>query len=95
MLAWLPLGISLAAFGMQILRTRVLSRWLGVFTCLVAAALLGFPAALPSDAGYMGFGLFLLWTIVASIVLILKEVRSTRAHSKITTPLGQPVTSER
>jgi hypothetical protein len=95
MLAWLPLGISVGAFGAQILRTRALPRWLGAFTYVVGVALLGFPAALPSDAGYMGFGIFLLWTIAASIVLVVKEVRSTRAHGKITTSLGQPVTSER
>jgi hypothetical protein len=32
MLAWLPLGISLAAYAAQILRTRALPRWFGVFT---------------------------------------------------------------
>jgi hypothetical protein len=95
MLAWLPLGISLGAFGAEILRTRALSRWLGLFTCVTAAALLGFPATLPSDAGYMGFGLFLLWTIVTSIVLIVEEVRSARAHGTTATSLGQPLTSER
>jgi hypothetical protein len=95
MLAWLPLGISAGAFAAQILRTRVLPRWLGIFTCVVAAALVGFPAALPSDAGYLGFGLFLLWTIVASIVLVVKEIRSARAHGAIATSLGRPVTSER
>jgi hypothetical protein len=96
MLAWLPLGISVGAFGAQILQTRALPRWLGVFTCVVAVALLGFPAALPSDAGYMGFGLFLLWTIVASIVLVVREIRHpARASGAIATSLGRPATSER
>jgi hypothetical protein len=95
MLAWLPLGISLGAFGVQILQTRALPRWLGVFTCLVAAGLLGFPAALPSDTGFMGFGLFLVWTIVTSIVLLTHELRSVRARTAVARSLGRPVTTER
>ena len=90
MLAWLPLAIAIGAYGVEILRTGALSRWLGGFSCVVAAGLPGFATALPAETGYMGFGLFLLWSLVGSVVLVIRTVRSAvRTHSATAPMLNQ------
>ena len=71
-----PLAICCAAVAVIALRERVLPRWLGIFTAVTAVAL-----AVNAGFVYASFMpallLFLLWTLVASIVL-LRRTRSTQ-----------------
>jgi hypothetical protein len=71
-----PLAICCAATAVIALRERVLPRWLGIFAAVTAVAL-------AVNAGFVyasfvpGLLLFLLWTLVTSIVLL----RRTRTHN--------------
>jgi len=73
-----PLAIFCAAVAVIALRERVLPRWLGVFAAVTAAAL-------AVNAGFLyanfvpAFLLFLLWTLVTSVVLF-RRTASTQAH---------------
>jgi hypothetical protein len=64
-----PLAICCAAVAVIALREGVLPRWLGIFTAVTAVAL-----AVNAAFVYAGFVpallLFLLWTLVTSIVLL-------------------------
>ena len=67
-----PLAICCAAVAAIALRERVLPRWLGVFAALTAVAL-----AVNAGFVYASFVpallLFLLWTLVTSIVLLRRS----------------------
>ena len=63
-----PLAVCSAAIAAIVLREHILPRWLGVFAALTAIALAVNGAFL--DASFVpAFLLFLLWTLVTSIVL--------------------------
>jgi hypothetical protein len=67
-----PLAFCCAAVAVIALRERVLPRWLGIFTAVTAVAL-------AVNAGFVfatfvpAFLLFLLWTLVTSIVLLRRS----------------------
>jgi hypothetical protein len=71
-----PLAVCCAAIAVIALRERVLPRWLGIFTAVTAVAL-----AVNAGFVYASFVpallLFLLWTLVTSIVL-LRRTPSTQ-----------------
>jgi len=73
-----PLAICCAAVAVITLRRHVLPRWIGMFAAVTAAALV-------VNAGFLyasfvpALLLFLLWTLVTSIVL-LRRSRSTQAR---------------
>jgi hypothetical protein len=67
----LPLSVLMAAAAILILRTRALPRWLGWMAALIAPALLVNGMFLDAEFG-PAFLLFLLWTAIASVVLILR-----------------------
>ena len=74
-----PLAICCAAVAAIALRERVLPRWLGIFAAVTAVAL-----AVNAGFVYASFVpallLFLLWTLVTSIVL-LRRSPSTQPKS--------------
>jgi hypothetical protein len=86
-----PLAICCAAVAVIALRERVLPRWLGIFTAVTAAAL-------AVNAGFVfasfvpAFLLFLLWTLVTSIVL-LRRSPSTQPRIAFDAPVSQRATS--
>src|SRR5438874_7682443 len=71
-----PLAVCCAAVAVIALRERVLPRWLGIFTAVTAVAL-------AVNAGFVyasfvpAFLLFLLWTLVTSIVLLRRTSGAT------------------
>jgi hypothetical protein len=67
----LPLSVLMAAAAIVILRTRALPRWLGWMAALIAPTLLVNGMFLDAEFG-PAFLLFLLWTAITSIVLILR-----------------------
>lgn len=73
-LAWLPHAVSLGAIGAIIVRNEgALPRWFGWVTLMQAAAFLGGLAVLGETVlGFLAFGLWLLWLILASVVLVLR-----------------------
>jgi len=78
LLSLYPLAIFCAAVAVIALRERALPRWLGVFAAVTAAALAVNAGFL--DANFVpAFVLFLLWTLVTSVVL-LRRTTSTHAH---------------
>ncbi len=74
MVTMLPIGVMMAATAIVILKTRVLPLWLGVLAVLTAAACLVNGTFLDAEFG-PAFLLFLLWVIIASIVLTLRAGR--------------------
>ncbi len=67
----LPIGVMMAAFAIVILRTRVLPLWLGLLAAVTAPACWVNGMFLHSEFG-PAFLLFLLWVIIASIVLTVR-----------------------
>ncbi len=71
-----PLAICCAAVAVIALRQRVFPRWLGIFTAVTAVAL-----AVNAGFVYASFVpallLFLLWTLVTSIVLLRRTSGAT------------------
>ena len=67
----LPDGVMLAAVATLTLRTGVLPRWLGWLAAVTAPLLLVNGMFLDADFG-PAFLLFLLWTLLASIVLTVR-----------------------
>src|SRR5437879_3572665 len=72
LLSLYPLAVCCAAVAVIALRERVLPRWLGIFAAVTAVAL-------AVNAGFVyasfvpGLLLFLLWTLVTSIVLLRRS----------------------
>jgi hypothetical protein len=78
LLSLYPLAICCAAVAVIALRERVFARWLGIFAAITAVAL-----AVNAGFVYASFVpallLFLLWTLVTSIVL-LRRIWGTTAR---------------
>ena len=67
----LPDGVMLAAIAIVTLKTQVLPRWLGWLAAVTAPLLLVNGMFLDADFG-PAFLLFLLWTLLASVVLTIR-----------------------
>jgi hypothetical protein len=67
----LPDGVMLAAIALVTLKTRALPRWLGWLAAVTAPLLLVNGMFLDADFG-PAFLLFLLWTLLASVVLTVR-----------------------
>jgi hypothetical protein len=72
----LPLGVMMAAVAAVILKTRVLPLWLGLLAAITAPACLINGMFLDAEFG-PAFLLFLLWVMLAGIVMILRAGRAT------------------
>ena len=83
----LPIGIMMAAVATVSLKTRVLPLWLGLLAALTALACLVNGMFFDAEFG-AAFLLFLLWTAIASVVLVLR-VREPRAV-ETTRSSGEP-----
>ena len=86
----LPLSVLMAAAAIVILRTRALPRWLGWMAALIAPALLVNGMFLDAEFG-PAFLLFLLWTAIASVVLILRAGDPRAAEMEAPTGRATPV----
>jgi hypothetical protein len=77
----LPDGVMLAAIALLTLKTRALPRWLGWLAAVTAPLLLVNGMFLDAEFG-PAFLLFLLWTLLASVVLTLRPggARSPAEH---------------
>ena len=85
----LPLGVMMAAVATVALKTRVLPLWLGLMAAITAPACLVNGTFLDAEFG-PAFLLFLLWVMLASIVLTLRAGRGTveaAAGSKAARPV--------
>jgi hypothetical protein len=85
----LPLGVMMAAVATVVLKTRVLPLWLGLLAAITAPACLVNGMFLDAEFG-PAFLLFLLWVMLASIVLTLRAGRATveaTASSKAARPV--------
>lgn len=85
----LPLGVMMAAVAIVALKTRVLPLWLGLMATITAPACLVNGTFLDAEFG-PAFLLFLLWVMLASIVLTLRAGRGTveaAAGSKAARPV--------
>ncbi len=67
----LPDGVMLAAIAIVTLKTRALPRWLGWLAAVAAPLLIVNGMFLDADFG-PAFLLFLLWTLLASVVLTVR-----------------------
>lgn len=83
----LPLGVLMAAAAIVILRTRALPRWLGWMAALTAPALLVNGMFLDAEFG-PAFLLFLLWTAITSVVLVLRAGEPRPVEKKDTQVRG-------
>ena len=72
----LPLGVMMAAVATVALKTRALPLWLGLLAAVTAPACLINGMFLDAEFG-PAFLLFLLWVMLASIVLTLRAGRAT------------------
>lgn len=76
----LPLGVLMAAVALISLKTRVLPLWLGWLAAVTAPLLLVNGMFLDAEFG-PAFLLFLLWTLLASVVLTLRP-SAVRSHAQ-------------
>ena len=76
----LPLGVLMAAIAVITLKTRVLPRWLGWLAAVTAPLLLVNGMFLDAEFG-PAFLLFLLWTLLASVVLTVRS-RGVRSQAE-------------
>jgi hypothetical protein len=76
----LPDGVMLAAIALVTLKTHALPRWLGWLAAVAAPLLVVNGMFLDADFG-PAFLVFLLWTLIASVVLTVRASR-TRAHAE-------------
>ena len=67
----LPIGMMMAAVAMVALKTHVLPLWLGLLAAITAPACLVNGMFFDADFG-PAFLLFLLWVVLASVVLMLR-----------------------
>ena len=72
----LPLGVMMAAVAAVALKSRVLPLWLGLLAAITAPACLVNGMFLDAEFG-PAFLLFLLWVVMASVVLTLRAGRAT------------------
>lgn len=83
----LPDGVMLAAIALITLKTSALPRWLGWFAAVAAPLLLVNGMFLDAEFG-PAFLVFLLWTLLASVVL---TVRATRMRSQAERGVASPI----
>ena len=83
-LSLLPLGLCLGAVAGAVLRLGVLPAWLGWMAAVVAALLVANSFDHGSDLG-PAFVLFLLWVLLAAIVLLRRAVE----EPNLTAPAGR------
>jgi hypothetical protein len=76
----LPDGVMLAAIAIVTLKTRALPRWLGWLAAVAAPLLVVNGTLLDADFG-PAFLLFLLWTLLASVVLTVRP-RGVRSQAE-------------
>jgi uncharacterized protein DUF4386 len=76
-----PLGLCLGAVAAIVLRSRALPVWLGWMAAASAPLLVANGLAVSSDQG-PAFVLFLLWTLLAAIVLLRTAMASERMPVK-------------
>jgi hypothetical protein len=69
----LPLGVCMGAVAAIVLRTHALPAWLGWMAAVLAPLLIANGLALNSQEG-PAFLLFLLWTLLAAIVLLRRTI---------------------
>ena len=77
LLAMVPLAVMVAACGQAVLRSGALPRWIGQASRLVAIGMLAPLASLPSDAAFVAVLLFLVWTLVTSVALVIRTLRTS------------------
>ena len=82
----LPLGVLMAAVAVIALKTRVLPRWLGWLAAVTAPLLLVNGMFLDAEFG-PAILLFLLWTLLASVVLTVRQPGGS--HSPAPLALGR------
>jgi hypothetical protein len=85
----LPDGVMLAAVAVVTLKTGALPRWLGWLAAMTAPLLLVNGMFLNADFG-PAFLLFLLWTLLASVVLTVRP-SGARAAGQAGRPVPQPL----
>ena len=85
----LPDGVILAAVAIVALKTAVLPRWLGLLAAVAAPLLLVNGMFLNAEFG-PAFLLFLLWTLLASVVLTVRP-EGNRAARRTGRPVPQPL----
>ena len=86
--SFFPLAILSAASAVIAIRFGALPRWLGWMSAVVAVALLvdGFAGTLYTRAVGLSFLLFMLWTLMASIVLMRRVGKSLSSVSATLEP---------
>jgi len=77
-MALLPLGAAVAASAVAMVRHRRLPRWLGYPTGLVAIAMFANGGQLGTEE-VPGLMLFLLWTLVVSVFLLVRRRAAVQA----------------
>ena len=85
----LPIGVMMAATAIVILETRVLPVWLGLLAAVTAPACWVNGMFLDAEFG-PAFLLFLLWVIVASIVMTLRAGRLDKGATRPATTFPEP-----
>jgi hypothetical protein len=85
----LPDGVMLAAVAIVALKTGALNRWLGWLAAVTAPLLLVNGMFLDAEFG-PAFLLFLLWTLLASVVLTVRP-SGARAAGQAGRPVPQPL----
>jgi hypothetical protein len=87
----LPDGVMLAAIAIVTLKTRALPRWLGWLAAVAAPLLVVNGMFLDADFG-PAFLLFLLWTLLASVVLTVRAGSAATSIERVaSTPAGGTV----
>jgi hypothetical protein len=85
-LSFLPLSVFLGAVAAATLRYRLLPRWLGIASALLAvgfvAGIIGQPQE-PAVVTYMAFALSYLWFIATSVVLVRRAAAPDAAASTV------------
>lgn len=87
----LPLSVFMAAVATVIVKTRVMPRWLGWLAAVTAPLLLVNGMFLDAEFG-PAFLLFLLWTLLASVVLAVRpsDLGSPSKAVQASTPHSSP-----
>jgi hypothetical protein len=87
----LPDGVMLAAIAIVTLKTRALPRWLGWLAAVAAPLLVVNGMFLDADFG-PAFLLFLLWTLLASVVLTVRAGSASTSIERVASaPAGGTV----
>jgi hypothetical protein len=88
----LPDGVLLAAVAVLALKTRVLPRWLGWLAAVTAPLLLVNGMFLDAEFG-PAFLLFLLWTLLASVVLTVRPSGAASLARAASSEAPRPATA--